>query len=41
MDVRRDFCEIAITQAGELRSTGQIATTPQALELFAGRDPTS
>jgi transposase len=36
MDVHRDFCEVAIMEAGEVRSAGRIATTPQRLELFAG-----
>ncbi|MGC2375034.1 MAG: IS110 family transposase [Solirubrobacteraceae bacterium] len=31
-----DFCEVAICEAGELRSTGRIETTPERLELFAG-----
>jgi transposase len=35
MDVHRDFCEVAIAEAGQLRSTGQIETTPEALGLFA------
>jgi transposase len=35
MDVHRDFCEVAIVDAGQLRSTGQIETTPEALGLFA------
>jgi transposase len=35
MDVHRDFCEVAIVDAGRLRSTGQIETTPEALGLFA------
>jgi transposase len=36
LDVHRDFCEIAIVEAGEVRSAGRIATSPEALELFAG-----
>jgi transposase len=36
LDVHRDFCEVAIVEAGELRSAGRIETTPAALELFAG-----
>ena len=36
LDVHRDFCEVAISEAGEIRSEGRIQTTPQALELFAG-----
>jgi transposase len=35
LDVHRDFCEVAISEAGEVRSAGRIATTPQELELFA------
>jgi transposase len=36
LDVHRDFCEVAISEGGELRSEGRIETTPEALELFAG-----
>lgn len=35
LDVHRDFCEVAIAQAGAVGSAGQIETTPAALELFA------
>src|SRR5215207_148176 len=35
LDVHRDFCEVAIVERGALRSAGRIATTPEALELFA------
>jgi hypothetical protein len=35
MDVHRDFCEVAIAQAGTVRLAGRIATTPEALEVFA------
>jgi transposase len=35
LDVHRDFCEVALSEDGELRSAGRIGTTPQALELFA------
>jgi transposase len=35
LDVHRDFCEVAIVEAGEVRSAGRIATTPAELELFA------
>jgi transposase len=35
LDVHRDFCEVAIVESGVLRSAGRIATTPEALELFA------
>ena len=41
LDVHRDFCEVAIAEAGEVRSAGRIETTPEAVELFAqslGRD---
>ncbi len=36
LDVHRDFCEVAIWEASEVRSAGRVATTPEALELFAG-----
>ena len=35
LDVHRDFCEVAIAEAGEVRSCGRIETTPEKLELFA------
>jgi transposase len=35
LDVHRDFCEVAIAEAGEVRSARRIETTPQKLELFA------
>ena len=35
LDVHRDFCEIAIAEAGSVRSAGRIATRPEVLELFA------
>ena len=35
MDVHRDFCEVAIAEAGTVRSAGRIETRPAALELFA------
>ena len=41
LDVHREFCEVAIWEAGELRSAGRVETKPGALELFAqslGRD---
>jgi transposase len=41
LDVHRDFCEVAICEAGRVRSAGRIATTPATLELFGeslGRD---
>jgi transposase len=36
LDVHRDFCEVAICEAGRVRSAGRIETSPEALELFAG-----
>ena len=41
LDVHRDFCEVAIAEAGRVRRVGRIATEPGALALFAeslGRD---
>ena len=35
LDVHRDFCEVAICEAGVVRSAGRIKTSPEALELFA------
>ena len=35
LDVHRDFCEVAICEAGRVRSAGRIETSPQRLELFA------
>ena len=35
LDVHRDFCEVGVVEDGDLRSAGRIATTPEALELFA------
>jgi hypothetical protein len=35
LDVHHDFCEVAIVEAGEVRSAGRIETTPATLELFA------
>jgi transposase len=35
LDVHRDFCEVAIAEAGEIRSEGRIKTIPEELELFA------
>jgi transposase len=35
LDVHRDFCEVAIVEAGEVRSAGRIETTPATLGLFA------
>ena len=36
LDVHRDFCEVAICEAGAVRSAGRIETSPEVLELFAG-----
>jgi transposase len=36
LDVHRDFCVVAICEAGMVRSAGRIETSPEALELFAG-----
>jgi transposase len=41
LDVHREFCEVAIVEAGVVRSAGRVETTPERLELFArslGRD---
>jgi hypothetical protein len=35
MDVRRDFCEVAIADGGRAKSAGRVATDPEQLELFA------
>jgi transposase len=35
LDVHRDFCVVAIVEAGRLRSAGRIRTRPEELELFA------
>ncbi|MEA2243472.1 MAG: hypothetical protein QOD24_3028, partial [Solirubrobacteraceae bacterium] len=35
LDVHRDFCEVAIVEAGRTRSPGRIETSWEALELFA------
>ena len=35
LDVHRDFCEVAICEAGVVRSAGRIGTSPEVLELFA------
>jgi transposase len=35
LDVHRDFCEVAIAEAGSVRSPGRIETTPERLGLFA------
>jgi transposase len=35
LDVHRDFCEVAIAEAGRVRSAGRIDTRVETLELFA------
>jgi transposase len=35
LDVHRDFCEVAIAEAGEVRLAGRVQTEPAALTLFA------
>jgi transposase len=35
LDVHRDYCEVAIADAGEVHSGGRVATTPAALERWA------
>jgi len=35
LDVHRDFCEVALVEEGDVRSSGRIETKPEALELFA------
>ncbi|MFN2616124.1 MAG: IS110 family transposase [Thermoleophilaceae bacterium] len=35
LDVHRDFCEVAISEEGEVRNVGRIATDPEQLALFA------
>jgi transposase len=35
LDVHRDFMQVAIWEAGRVRQAGQVATTPEALRVFA------
>ncbi len=35
LDVHLEFCEVAISDGGEVRSAGRIETTPEQVELFA------
>jgi transposase len=35
LDVHRDFCEVAIAEAGAVRSAGRVETEPAAIALFA------
>src|SRR5438445_11619112 len=37
LDVHLEFCEVAIAEAGVVRSAGRIEPTPERLELFAAR----
>jgi len=34
MDIHRDFCEVAISEDGKVRSAGRIAASVEQLELF-------
>jgi transposase len=36
LDVHRDFCEVAIAEAGEVRLVGRVKTSPEELGVFAG-----
>jgi transposase len=35
LDVHRDFCEVAVAEAGKVRLGGRVKTEPEALALFA------
>jgi transposase len=35
LDVHLDFCEIAICEGGKVRSSGRVASTPEALKVLA------
>src|SRR3954449_6443811 len=35
LDVHLDFCEVAICEAGRVRSGGRVATSPQGLAILA------
>jgi hypothetical protein len=35
LDVHREFAQVAVWEGGAVRQLGQIATTPEALRLFA------
>lgn len=35
LDVHRDYCEVAIAEAGQVHSGGRIATSPSVLESWA------
>src|SRR5665811_302342 len=34
IDVHRDFCEVAVSEGGHLRSAGRVLSTPEELELL-------
>src|SRR5450759_616235 len=34
IDVHRDFCEVAVSEGGRLRSAGRVPSTPEELELL-------
>jgi hypothetical protein len=36
LDVHRDFCEVAIAEAGGIRREGRVRTEPAELELMRG-----
>jgi hypothetical protein len=36
LDIHRDFCEVAIAEAGRVRAAGRIGTAPAEIEAFAG-----
>jgi hypothetical protein len=35
LDVHRDFCEVAVWEAGEVSSAGRVEARPEALAAFA------
>jgi transposase len=35
LDVHLEFCEVAVCENGQLRSTGRVASKPEALEVLA------
>jgi hypothetical protein len=35
LDVHREFCEVAVAEAGEVRLAGRVQTQPETLALFA------
>lgn len=36
MDIHRDFCEVAIWEAGDVRSAGRVSSSDEELALCAG-----